>query len=74
MCAGLNAVGYGAKETGTSCFMTPNTFRLISRLREEGLKRGLGVDNITPVASLTWTDSAGKHATDDLLINPPVVA
>lgn len=54
--------------------MTPNTFRLISRLREEGLKRGLGVDNITPVASLTWTDSAGKHATDDLLINPPVVA
>ena len=31
----LDAVGYGAKEAGTSCFMTPKTFKLISRLREE---------------------------------------
>ena len=36
----LDAVGYGAKEAGTSCFMTPKTFKLISRLREEGVKRG----------------------------------
>lgn len=39
----LDAVGYGAKEAGTSCFMTPKTFKLISRLREEGAKRGLEI-------------------------------
>lgn len=39
----LDAVGYGAKEAGTSCFMTPKTFELISRLREEGAKRGLEI-------------------------------
>ena len=39
----LGAVGYGAKEAGTSCFMTPKTFKLISRLREEGVKRGLEI-------------------------------
>ena len=39
----LDAVGYGAKEAGTSCFMTPKTFQLISRLREEGAKRGLEI-------------------------------
>ena len=39
----LDAVGYGAKEAGTSCFMTPKTFKLISRLREEGMKRGLEI-------------------------------
>ncbi|KFI68116.1 sucrose phosphorylase [Bifidobacterium magnum] len=39
----LDAVGYGAKEAGTSCFMTPKTFRLISRLREEGAKRCLEI-------------------------------
>lgn len=39
----LDAVGYGAKEAGTSCFMTPKTFNLISRLREEGAKRGLEI-------------------------------
>ena len=39
----LDAVGYGAKEAGTSCFMTPKTFALISRLREEGAKRGLEI-------------------------------
>ena len=36
-------MGYGAKEAGTSCFMTPKTFKLISRLREEGVKRGLEI-------------------------------
>lgn len=39
----LDAVGYGAKEANSSCFMTPKTFRLISRLREEGAKRGLEI-------------------------------
>lgn len=39
----LDAVGYGAKEAGTSCFMTPKTFKLISRLREEAAKRGLEI-------------------------------
>jgi len=39
----LDAVGYGAKEAGTSCFMTSKTFKLISRLREEGVKRGLEI-------------------------------
>ncbi|MBW3082533.1 sucrose phosphorylase [Bifidobacterium phasiani] len=39
----LDAVGYGAKEPDSSCFMTPKTFRLIGRLREEGLKRGLEI-------------------------------
>ncbi|PLS31868.1 sucrose phosphorylase [Bifidobacterium margollesii] len=39
----LDAVGYGAKEAGTSCFMTPKTFKLIGRLREEATKRGLEI-------------------------------
>lgn len=39
----LDAVGYGAKEANSSCFMTPKTFQLISRLREEGVKRGLEI-------------------------------
>ncbi|MFT9393038.1 sucrose phosphorylase [Bifidobacterium sp.] len=39
----LDAVGYGAKTAGTSCFMTPQTFTLISRLREEAAKRGLEI-------------------------------
>ncbi|RSX54824.1 sucrose phosphorylase [Bifidobacterium dolichotidis] len=39
----LDAVGYGVKEAGTSCFMIPETFRFIERLREEGLKRGLEI-------------------------------
>ncbi|MEE1296004.1 MAG: sucrose phosphorylase [Bifidobacterium sp.] len=39
----LDAVGYGAKEAGTSCFMTSKTFRLISRLRDEAAKRGLEI-------------------------------
>lgn len=39
----LDAVGYGAKEAGTSCFMTPKTFALIGRLREEAAKRGLEI-------------------------------
>ena len=37
-------------------------------------KRGLGVDNTTPVAMLEWEDSAGDHRSDDLIANPPVVA
>ena len=37
----LDAVGYGAKEARTSCFMIPKTFRLIERIKEEGAKRGL---------------------------------
>ena len=36
--------------------------------------RGLGVENITPVATLAWHDSAGEHRTDDLIANPPIVA
>ncbi|MFT9304348.1 MAG: sucrose phosphorylase [Bifidobacterium aquikefiri] len=39
----LDAVGYGAKTAGTSCFMTPETFGLISHLREEAAKRGLQI-------------------------------
>lgn len=39
----LDAVGYGAKDANSSCFMTPKTFQLISRLREEGVKRGLEI-------------------------------
>lgn len=39
----LDAVGYGAKEADSSCFMTPKTFELIGRLREEGAKRGLEI-------------------------------
>lgn len=39
----LDAVGYGAKEAGSSCFMTPKTFQLIGRLREEAAKRGLEI-------------------------------
>lgn len=37
----LDAVGYGAKQAGTSCFMTPKTFELIGRIKQEGAKRGL---------------------------------
>ena len=37
----LDAVGYGAKEYGTSCFMTPKTFQLIERIKQEGQSRGL---------------------------------
>ncbi|MGX5271377.1 sucrose phosphorylase [Bifidobacterium polysaccharolyticum] len=37
----LDAVGYGAKEAGTSCFMIPKTFELIGRIKEEGARRGL---------------------------------
>lgn len=39
----LDAVGYGAKTAGTSCFMTPETFALISRLRQEAAQRGLEI-------------------------------
>lgn len=37
----LDAVGYGAKQAGTSCFMTPKTFELISRIKGEADSRGL---------------------------------
>lgn len=37
----LDAVGYGAKEAGTSCFMTPKTFGLIGRIKREAADRGL---------------------------------
>ncbi|MEE0906431.1 MAG: DUF1964 domain-containing protein, partial [Bifidobacterium adolescentis] len=37
-------------------------------------KRGLGVDNATPVATLEWKDAAGAHRSDDLIANPPVAA
>lgn len=37
----LDAVGYGAKEANSSCFMTPKTFKLIERIKEEGERRGL---------------------------------
>ena len=37
----LDAVGYGAKEAGTSCFMTPKTFDLIGRIKTEAAQRGL---------------------------------
>ncbi|MDO4913228.1 MAG: sucrose phosphorylase [Bifidobacteriaceae bacterium] len=37
----LDAVGYGAKQAKTSCFMMPKTFELISRIKEEAAKRGL---------------------------------
>ncbi len=37
----LDAVGYGAKEANSSCFMTPKTFQLIERIKAEGEKRGL---------------------------------
>ncbi len=51
----LDAVGYGAKEAGTSCFMTPKTFKLISRLREEGVKRGLEIlIECTPTTRSRW--------------------
>lgn len=39
----LDAVGYGAKEAGTSCFMTPKSFQLIERLQEESEKRGMEI-------------------------------
>ena len=37
----LDAVGYGAKEANSSCFMTPKTFKLIERIKEEAAARGL---------------------------------
>lgn len=37
----LDAVGYGAKQAGTSCFMTPKTFELIGAIKQEAGKRGL---------------------------------
>jgi sucrose phosphorylase len=37
----LDAVGYGAKQAKTSCFMTPKTFDLISRIKQEAGRRGL---------------------------------
>jgi sucrose phosphorylase len=37
----LDAVGYGAKERHSSCFMTPKTFRLIERIRQAAQDRGL---------------------------------
>ena len=37
----LDAVGYGAKEKNSSCFMTPKTFNLIERIKAEGETRGL---------------------------------
>ena len=37
----LDAVGYGAKEANSSCFMTPKTFTLIERIKAEGEMRGL---------------------------------
>ena len=37
----LDAVGYGAKQAGTSCFMTPKTFDLITRIKQEAATRGL---------------------------------
>lgn len=37
----LDAVGYGAKRAKTSCFMTPDTFDLISRIKEESARRGM---------------------------------
>ncbi|MFR0589645.1 sucrose phosphorylase [Bifidobacterium apri] len=37
----LDAVGYGAKQAKTSCFMTPKTFDLIGRIKKEAESRGL---------------------------------
>lgn len=37
----LDAVGYGAKQADTSCFMTPKTFDLIGRIKAEAASRGL---------------------------------
>lgn len=37
----LDAVGYGAKQAKTSCFMTPKTFDLIGRIKTEAESRGL---------------------------------
>lgn len=37
----LDAVGYGAKQAKTTCFMTPKTFELIGRIKEESAKRGM---------------------------------
>lgn len=37
----LDAVGYGAKKAKTSCFMTPDTFDLIGRIKKESAKRGM---------------------------------
>ena len=37
----LDAVGYVAKQRGTSCFMLPAAFELIGRLRTEAHRRGM---------------------------------
>jgi sucrose phosphorylase len=37
------------------------------------LSRGLGVDSAASVVSLTWTDAAGEHRSDDLIADPPTV-
>ena len=37
----LDAVGYGAKQADTSCFMTDKTFGLIGRIRDAAAERGL---------------------------------
>lgn len=37
----LDAVGYGAKAAGTSCFMTEKTFELIDRIKREAELRGM---------------------------------
>ena len=39
----LDAVGYAVKRRGTSCFMLPETFDLISNLAEEAKKEGMEV-------------------------------
>ncbi|MBW3093281.1 sucrose phosphorylase, partial [Bifidobacterium sp. 82T10] len=37
----LDAVGYGAKDNHSSCFMTPKSFQLIERIKQEAESRGL---------------------------------
>ena len=37
----LDAVGYAVKRRGTNCFMLPETFDLIARLRTEAHRRGM---------------------------------
>ena len=57
---------------GTFSYTTDDDTSISFTWREP--KRGLGVDNTTPVAMLEWEDSAGDHRSDDLIANPPVVA
>ena len=56
----LDAVGYGAKEAGTSCFMTPKTFELISRLREEGATKSNPSRIPNRMSSLSLSVNAGS--------------